>query len=57
MKKKHKAHHFWLILGVYGVWFALFSGIEEILMGKLWKVITSLLLGLVVYVFIESQEK
>lgn len=57
MKKRHKIHHAWLIFAAYGVWFAIFSGIEEIFMGKLWKVMLSLLFGLVVYVLIEYPQK
>jgi len=52
MKKSH-AHHLWLILAAYGVWFAVFSGAEEIVSGKYWKALTSLALGIVVYMVIE----
>lgn len=37
MKKRRHFHHLWLILVAYGVWFAVFSGVEEILSGKFWK--------------------
>jgi hypothetical protein len=46
-------HHAWLILGAYGVYFALFSGLEEVSQGKFWKMGLSLLLGLLTYLFIE----
>jgi hypothetical protein len=48
-------HHAWLILGAYGVYFAIFSGLEEVLQGKFWKAGLSLLLGLFTYLFIEHQ--
>ncbi len=54
MKKFH-IKHYWYILGAYGVWFAMFSGIEEISHGKYWKVILSLILGIVVYWIIETK--
>lgn len=53
MKKKHHLHHVWLILGIYGIWFAIFSGLEEVVRGKAWKVLLSLLFGTIVYLFIE----
>jgi len=56
MKKLH-IKHLWLILAAYGVWFALFSGIEEVLHGKYWKIFLSLLLGIVVYILIELKKK
>jgi len=52
MKKKHHLHHLWLILGIYGIWFALFSGFEEIAQGKAWKVL-SLVLGTIIYLYLE----
>lgn len=54
MKKKHKVHHLWLILAAYGVWFAVLSGIEEIFMGKYWKVILGIFFGIIVYLLIEN---
>ena len=56
MKKLH-IKHLWLILAAYGVWFALFSGIGEVLHGKYWKIFLSLLLGIVVYILIELKKK
>jgi len=53
MKKKHQFHHLWLILAAYGVWFAIFSGIEEVMSGKFWKVLVTLLFGIVAYIIIE----
>lgn len=53
MKQKHRAHHFWLILGAYGVWFALFSGISEVFHGIYWKFFVSLILGILTYFVIE----
>lgn len=55
MKKRHQAHHLWLILGAYGVYFALFSGLEEVSHGKFWKMGLSLLLGLITYLFVEHK--
>lgn len=55
MRKKHQ--HLWLILGAYGVWFALFSGLEEVVNGKYWKFLLSLVLGLIFYWVIEIKEK
>ncbi len=54
---KHNVHHAWLILATYGVWFALFSGLEEMVSGKYWKVATSLMLGVIVYLVIELKKK
>gem|GEM_PF-3261074 len=51
MRKNH--HHLWLILGAYGVWFALLSGLEEVVNGKYWKFLLSLFLGVIVYWAIE----
>lgn len=56
MNKKHKVHHLWLIIAAYGVWFALFSGLEEMFNGKIWKIGTSLLLGLVIYLLVEFRK-
>lgn len=56
MKNFH-LKHIWLVLGVYGVWFAMFSGMEEVSHGKYWKVITSLLLGILTYYIIELKTK
>ena len=53
VKKKHNLHHLWFILGVYGVWFAMLSGMKEAARGKFWKVILSLILGIIVYLIIE----
>jgi hypothetical protein len=39
----------WPFLGIYGVWFAIFSGIQEILAGVYWKAAASLVLALAVY--------
>jgi len=54
MKKKIHLHHLWLVLAAYGVWFAVLSGVEEVVNGKYWKAITSLVLGIAVYVIIEK---
>jgi len=43
----------WLVLAAYGVWFAIFSGLEEVFYGKLWKVVLSAIFGLLVYIAIE----
>jgi hypothetical protein len=53
LKKRHKIHHLWLVFATYGVWFAIFSGLEEINHGKYWKVALSLLLGTATYFYIE----
>jgi hypothetical protein len=52
---KHKVHRFWLILAAYGVWFAVFSGLEELSQGKWWKIFLSLLLGIITYLIIEKK--
>jgi len=56
MKKFH-LKHLWYVLAAYGVWFAMFSGMEEISKGKYWKAIASLLLGVIVYWIIEEKLK
>lgn len=53
MKKRHNLHHLWLIFAAYGVWFAMFSGLEEVSNGKYWKAGLSLILGLFTYLYIE----
>ncbi len=53
--RKHKFHHLWLIIATYGVWFAVLSGVEEITHGKFWKVFLSLVLGVIVYIIIETR--
>lgn len=53
MNKKH-LHHLWLILAAYGVWFAIFSGLEEISKGKYYKVILSFVFGGLVYLWVEK---
>lgn len=55
MKKRHHFHHLWLILASYGVWFAMLSGLEEITHGKYWKIVISLLFGIVTYWLIETK--
>jgi len=55
MKKRHHFHHLWLILAAYGVWFAVFSGIEEVMSGNFWKVILALIFGVISYIIIESK--
>lgn len=57
MKRKNHLHNIWLIIAAYGVWFAIFSGIEEINHGKYWKVGLSLVLGLLVYLLIEFKSE
>lgn len=44
-----KLNDAWLILAAYGVWFAIFSGIEEIGRGQWLKPLLSLILGYLVY--------
>ncbi len=56
MRKLH-AKHLWLILAAYGVWFAIFSGLEEIIIGKWWKVFISILLGIIIYIIFEVRDK
>ena len=53
MKKKH-LQHLWLIIATYGVWFAVLSGAEEVLSGKYWKAVASLILGVAAYLIIEK---
>ena len=55
--KKFKMQHVWLILGAYGVWFAIFSGLEEVGNGKYWKAGLSLLFGVFVYLMLEKRLK
>jgi hypothetical protein len=40
----------WAILGAYGIWFAVFSGGEELVNGKYWKVAACLILAVSVYI-------
>jgi hypothetical protein len=54
---KLKLRDLWIVLGAYGVLFAIFSGLEEISNGKIWKAGLSLVLGLVVYYLIEQNTK
>jgi hypothetical protein len=54
---KLRLRDLWIVLGAYGVWFAIFSGLEEISNGKIWKAGLSLVLGLVVYYLIEQKHK
>ncbi len=56
MKRFH-LRHLWYVLAAYGVWFAILSGLEEISQEKLWKVITSFLLGILIYYIIEIRNK
>lgn len=56
MKKLH-IKHLWLVLAAYGVWFAIFSGLEEASRGKWWKIGLSLFLGIMVYWIIEARAK
>ncbi len=51
--KKQLVKHLWIILGAYGVWFALFSGFEEVARGKYWKVIASLACGFIIFIVTE----
>lgn len=53
MKKRHYAHHLWLIVAAYGVWFAVLSGLEEIAQGDMRKAVMSFLLGTATYIYIE----
>ncbi len=53
--KKHKLHHAWLILAAYGVWFAVLSGLEEVVNGKFWKASLALILGVITYLIIEKK--
>lgn len=52
MKNLH-LKHVWYALAAYGVWFAIFSGVEEVANGKYWKVALSFVLGIFVYWIIE----
>jgi hypothetical protein len=47
----------WLILGAYGVWFAILSGIEEMSIGKYWKAVLALIFGIISYWIIEKKVK
>ncbi len=57
MKRSKYLRHLWLVFGAYGVWFAIFSGIEEMSTGKLWKVTLSLALALVIYFVTEAKRQ
>ncbi|MEX0616253.1 MAG: hypothetical protein WD231_00400 [Candidatus Woykebacteria bacterium] len=50
-----KLKHLWLILAAYGVWFAILSGLVEASNGKYWKLVLSLVLGLLTYWVIEKK--
>jgi hypothetical protein len=50
---KFKTQYLWLIIAAYGVWFAVFSGFEEIMIGKYLKVIIALIFGIISYFIIE----
>jgi len=52
-----KIYQLWLILAAYGVWFAVLSGLEEMVNGKYWKLPLALLLGLVTYYWLENRVK
>lgn len=54
---KIKVHQFWLILAAYGVWFAIFSGLQEAFRGVYWKALASLILGIATYFYIEYKLK
>ena len=53
MKKRHGLHHIWLIFATYGVYFAIFSGLQEVAKGIWWKFVLSLILGTATYFYIE----
>lgn len=57
MKRTHHLHRLWLVFGAYGVWFAIFSGLEELGTGKFWKAALSFALALAVYVLTEARRK
>ena len=57
MDKIRHFHHLWLIIAAYGVWFAVFSGIEEMSQGKFWKALLALTLGAITYFIIETRLK
>ena len=54
MKRSIYLQHLWLVFGAYGVWFAIFSGIEEMSTGKFWKAALSLVLALAIYFLTEA---
>jgi hypothetical protein len=45
----NKKYAIWFILGAYGIYFAILSGVEEVLNGKYWKLIFAFILGLLSY--------
>lgn len=53
----NKKYLFWLSLGAYGVWFAIFSGMEEISHGKFWKVALALIFGMISVYIVEKKFK
>ncbi len=54
MKKQDYMNTVWTFLGIYGVWFAVLSGLQELSQGIYWKVLASLLLAYAVYKWTES---
>jgi hypothetical protein len=48
MNHKRVIKTVWAILGIYGIWFAVLSGLEEAISGKFWKVALALILALAV---------
>ena len=50
MESEKRLHHAWPLLATYGVWFAIFSGLEEAASGKVWKLGLSLLLGVIIII-------
>jgi len=57
MKRSIYLQRLWLVFGAYGVWFAIFSGIEEISNGKYWKAGVSLVLALAIYFLMEVRRQ
>lgn len=51
---KNIFRHPWLILATYGVWFAIFSGIQEMISGSWLKSILALILGIITYIAIKD---
>jgi hypothetical protein len=57
MKRANHLYRLWLVLGAYGVWFAIFSGLEKLGSGKWWKAGLSFALALAVYVLTYARPK
>jgi hypothetical protein len=49
----HIVKHVWLIIGTWAVFFAVFSAIEEVASGNLFKTVAALIFGTLTYLAIK----